>query len=145
MRFFIASPWRNKDAVQTLIDALTARGHAAYSFLDNGANLATGISVMEEFKQFSHSVENWEDDPSIERIFVSEMQALKDSDALLLLEPAGHSSLTEAGIAYGMGKRVVLIGLVEHPEIVYKICGNPHHQSRPQGDGEYHEYRPIFG
>jgi hypothetical protein len=122
MKFFIASPWRNKDAVQKLTDALTARGHAAYSFLVSGANLATGISVMEEFRQFSHSMENWEDDASIERIFVSEMQALKDSDTLILLEPAGRSSLTEAGIAYGMGKRVVLIGLVEHPEIVYRIC-----------------------
>jgi hypothetical protein len=124
MKFFIASPWRNKDAVQKLTDALTARGHAAYSFLVSGANLATGMSVMEEFKQFSHSMENWEDDASIERIFVSEMQALKDSDALILLEPAGRSSLTEAGIAYGMGKRVALIGLVEHPEIVYRICGS---------------------
>ena len=122
MKFFIASPWRNKDAVQRLTGALTARGHAAYSFLHSGANLATGMSVMEEFKQFSHSMENWEDDPSIEHIFASEMQALTDSDALILLEPAGRSSLTEAGIAYGMGKRVVLVGLAEHPEIVHLIC-----------------------
>ena len=124
MKFFIASPWRNKDAVRALAAALTASGHAVYSFLDSGANLATGTSVMEEFKQFSHSMENWEDDPSIERIFVSEMQALKDSDALILLKPAGRSSLTEAGIAYGMGKRLVLIGLVEHPEVIYRICGS---------------------
>jgi hypothetical protein len=110
--------------VQNLADALSARGHGAYSFLDSGANLATGMSVIEEFKQFSHSMENWEDDASIERIFASEMEALKDSDALILLEPAGRSSLTEAGIAYGMGKRVVLIGLVEHPEVVYRICGS---------------------
>ena len=122
MKFFIASPWRNRDVIRSLTDALTARGHAVYSFLDSGANLATGTSVMEEFKQFSHSMANWEDDPSIERIFASEMQALKDSDALILLEPAGRASLAEAGIAYGMGKKIVLVGLVEHPEIVYRIC-----------------------
>jgi len=52
------------------------------------------------------------------------MQALTDSDALILLEPAGRSSLTEAGIAHGMGKMVVLVGLVEHPEVVYRICGS---------------------
>jgi hypothetical protein len=69
-------------------------------------------------------MENWEDDPSIERIFASEMQALKDSDALILLEPTGHSSLTEAGIAYGMGNRVLLISLVERPEVIYRICGS---------------------
>jgi hypothetical protein len=79
---------------------------------------------MKELKQFSDSIANWEDDPLIEKIFASEMQALKDSDALILLEPAGRSSLTEAGIAYGMGKKVVLVGLVEHPEIVYRIFGS---------------------
>jgi len=124
MKFFIASPWRNKEAVRSLTDALIARGHSAYSFIDSGANLATGRSVIEEFKTFGHSITDWEDDPLIEKIFSSEMQALKDSDALILLEPAGRSSLTEAGIAHGMGKRVVLIGLVEHPEVVYRICGS---------------------
>ena len=124
MKFFIASPWRNKEAVKQLESALVLRGHAAWSFLDNGANLATGKGVVEEFKQFGLSMVDWEDDPLIESIFESEMQALKDSDALILLEPAGHASLAEAGIAYGMGKRVILVGFVEHPEVVYRICGS---------------------
>jgi hypothetical protein len=60
----------------------------------------------------------------IEQISESKMQAL-ESDAVILLEPAGRSSLAEAGIAYGMGKRVVLVGTVEHPEVVvYRICEN---------------------
>jgi hypothetical protein len=122
MKFFIASPWRNKDAVRSLTGALALRGHAAYSFLDSGANLATGRSVIEEVKQFGRSIADWEDDPLIGRIFESEMQALRESDAVILLEPAGRSSLTEAGIAYGMGKKVVLVGLVDHPEVVYRIC-----------------------
>lgn len=105
-----------------LTDALVARGHAACSFIDNGANLATGRSVVEEVKQFGHSMADWEDDPLIGRIFESEMRALRESDAVILLEPAGRSSLAEAGIAYGMGKRVVLVGLVDHPEVVYRIC-----------------------
>jgi hypothetical protein len=50
MKFFIASPWRNKDAVRSLTDAITARGHAVNSFLDSGANLATGTSIKDEFK-----------------------------------------------------------------------------------------------
>jgi hypothetical protein len=122
MKFFIASPWRNQDAVKSLSEALTDRGHQVYSFLVSGANLTTGKSVIEEFKSFGHSMADWEDDPLVQRIFESEMQALKESDAVILLEPAGHSSLTEAGIAYGMGKRIVLVGLVEHPEVVYRIC-----------------------
>jgi hypothetical protein len=123
VKFFITSPWRNSDAVKSLTEALRTRGHAAYSFLDNGANPATGRSVMEEFKEFGHSMVDWQDDPLIGNIFDAEMQALQDSDTVVLLEPAGRSSLTEAGIAYGMGKKVVLIGLVEHPEVVYRIFG----------------------
>lgn len=126
MKFFIASPWRNKDAVKGLADALVSCGHAAYSFLDSGANLATGNSVIEEVKQFGHSVVDWEDDPLIEHVFASEMQALRDSDAVILLEPAGQSSLAEAAIAYGMGKQVVLVGAVDHPEVVYRIFEGRH-------------------
>ncbi len=117
MKFFVASPWRNMGAVQALEAALLSRGHAPWSFLDNGANVATGQSVM-------GALTNWEDDPMIERIFNSEMRKLKDCDALILLEPAGHSSLAEAGIAYGMAKQVILIGPVERPEVVYLICSS---------------------
>jgi hypothetical protein len=51
MKFFIASPWRNADAVKRLSNILTARGDAAYSFLDNGANLVTGTSVVEKTEE----------------------------------------------------------------------------------------------
>jgi hypothetical protein len=123
MKFFIASPWRNKDAVKGLTDALAARGHKAYSFLESGANLATGTSVVDEARQFSHSIVDWEDDPLIGAIFESEMQALRESHAVILLEPAGRASLAEAGIAYGMGKKVAVVGFVERPEIVHRIFG----------------------
>ena len=121
MNFFISSPWRNKEAVKSLEAALKLSGHGVWSFLDNGANLTTGAPVCEEVKQFGHSIVDWEDDPLIARVFDSEMQALRSCDALILLESAGRSSLTEAGIAYGLGKKVILVGPVERPEIVYHI------------------------
>lgn len=37
-------------------------------------------------------------------------------------EPTGRSSLTEAGVAYGMGKKIVQVGLIEQPEVIYRIC-----------------------
>jgi hypothetical protein len=126
MKFFIASPWRNKDAVKSLMEALTARGHTAYSFLSNDANLVTGEPTIEKSEEdFPSSIADWENDPAVKQIFESDMQALKESDTVILLEPSGRSSLAEAGIAYGMGKKVVLVGLVEHPEIVvYCICAS---------------------
>jgi hypothetical protein len=122
MKFFIASPWRNKDAVQSLSDALTGRGHQVYSFLVSGANLASGMSVIEEFNLFRNALVAWEDSPEITHVFESEMQGIKDSDVVILLEPTGRSSLTEAGIAYGMGKQIVQVGLIEHPEVIYRMC-----------------------
>jgi hypothetical protein len=122
MKFYIVSPWRNADSVKSLSDAIVAHGHLAHSFLDCGANLATGTSVNDEFKRFSESMVDWEADSLVKGVFECEMQALRDCDAVILLEPAGRSSLGEAGIAYGLGKSVVLVGLAEHPEVVYLIC-----------------------
>jgi hypothetical protein len=122
MKFFIASPWRNAEAVKNLADALAVRGHSAYSFLDNGANLATGTPVGDELAKDNVPIAEWGNDPRMKRIFEGEMEALRECHTLILLEPAGRSSLAEAGIAYGLGKRVILVGEVKHPEVVYLAC-----------------------
>ncbi len=122
MKIFIASPWRNQEQVLTLADGLTKAGHEVYSFLQNGANLSTGSSIADELRTFSAALENWENDPNIKRIFDSELEGLKSSDMVVVLLPAGHSSLIEAGIGYGAGKRVAIVGEVEKPEVFYLIC-----------------------
>jgi hypothetical protein len=122
MKFFIASPWRNQEKVLAVSEAITKRGHEAYSFLQNGANLTTGTSIGDELRSFGEALQDWENDPSIKHIFESELEGLKSSDIVILLLPAGHSSLIEAGIGYGAGKRVVIIGDVEKPEVFYLIC-----------------------
>jgi hypothetical protein len=124
MKFFIASPWQNVDLVKGLSVALTTRGHETYSFLDNGANAVGGAPSVEEFEEnFLNSVLNWGNNPAIKEIFEFDMKALKECDVVVLLEPSGRSSLAEAGIAYGMGKKIVLVGAVAHPTIiVYSIC-----------------------
>jgi hypothetical protein len=122
MRFFIASPWRNQEKVLALSEELTRRGHDVYSFLQNGANLSTGTSIGDELRSFGEALQDWGNSPRIKRIFDSELEGLKKSDIVILLLPAGHSSLIEAGIGYGAGKRVVIIGNVEKPEVFYLIC-----------------------
>jgi len=124
MKYFIASPWKNKEMVQALTDKLAAKGYGVYSCLQSGANLLTGRSIADELKTFSEALQNWESDPKIKEIFESEMAGLKESDALILLEPVGHSSLLEAGIGYGMGKEIISIGAIEKPEVFYLICKN---------------------
>ena len=107
--------------ISWLTEELVARGYGVYSFLQSGANLSTGMSITEEIKTFGEALTNWERDPKIKQIFDSEMEGLKTCDALILLQPAGHSSLLEAGIGYGMGKEVTIIGTIEKPEVFYLI------------------------
>jgi hypothetical protein len=121
MKFFIAAPWRSKEIVEGLNEEMTKRGYEVYSFLESGANLSSGESIAEELKTFSDAMQNWRDDSNIKKIFESELEGLKQSDAIIMLEPAGHSSLLEAGIGYGMGKKVFVVGTVEKPEVFYLI------------------------
>jgi hypothetical protein len=121
MKFFIAAPWRSKEMVEGLNEELIKRGYQTYSFLENGANLMDGQSIVDELKTFSDAMRNWQDNADIKKIFDSELSGLKESDAVVLLEPAGHSSLIEAGIGYGLGKQVFIVGAVERPEVFYLI------------------------
>jgi hypothetical protein len=121
MKFFIAAPWRYKEIVKGLCEELAQQGYEVYSFLQSGSNRMSGESIISELKTFSDSMRNWQQNPEIKRIFDTELEGIKNSDALILLEPAGHSSLIEAGIAFGLGKKVIIIGHIEKPEVFYFI------------------------
>ncbi|PIR44057.1 hypothetical protein COV23_01955 [Candidatus Wolfebacteria bacterium CG10_big_fil_rev_8_21_14_0_10_31_9] len=54
-------------------------------------------------------------------ILNAELVDLKKCDLVMLLLPAGISSHFEIGIAYGLGKKVVLVWPIANPEIVYLI------------------------
>jgi hypothetical protein len=117
MKFFIASPWRNKASVEELHKELTSRGYDTYSFLQSGANLMNGTSIEEELSTFASSLKDWQTNPTVKKIFEAELEGLKQSDAVILLEPAGRSSLLEAGAGFGMGKKVFVVGAIEKPEV----------------------------
>lgn len=121
MKFFIASPWKNREEVNFLSEEIKKRGHGVHSFIESGANLLTGQPIEDEMKVFSEALKNWQSDERVSRIFNSELKDLKDSEVVILLLPAGISSHLEAGIAHGFGKKLVLIGPINKPEIVYLI------------------------
>ena len=66
---------------------------------------------------FTNILQDWKNNPDVKKIFDAEVAGLRQSDALILLEPAGHSSLLEAGAAFGMGKKVFVVGPIEKPEV----------------------------
>ncbi|MFZ1484183.1 MAG: hypothetical protein WAS36_04185, partial [Candidatus Saccharimonadales bacterium] len=105
--FFIAGRWRNYNEVQKVLNAVRAHDKTAYCFIEN---LYEGSKI--EFKHdksielIMQKLESLsKDDDFVKHIFANDMQAQRDSDAFILVLPAGISGHVEAGAAYGMGKK----------------------------------------
>ena len=76
-------------------------------------------AAMQEFE----STKDWENDENIRKIFDTDINALRNSQNLILLLPAGKSAHIEAGTAYGMGKHCILIGEQKEAGSNYLIFG----------------------
>ncbi len=122
--YFIASRYRNKSEVLRLARMLREKGKSLYCFIESEASLKHVGSLKEDpekqMKKYE-AKENWREDPAIQEIFESDMNALKNSRTLIMLLPAGKSVHIEAGVAYGLGKHLVLIGEQAETESLYFI------------------------
>lgn len=119
--YYVASRWRNKDIVLELVAKLRAKGKKVYSFFENKHSLMEITKDPEETMAKYESTKDWWDNPSHKQIFLDDMQGIQHSDALILLLPAGKSSHIEAGVAYGFGKHMILIGEQKEAESLYHI------------------------
>lgn len=125
-QYFIAARWRNKDNVLELAKKIRERGKSVYCFIE-GDGTEHELKVQEEnhdaetFMQKFESIPDWKNSPAVREIFDVDMNALRDSEALILLLPAGKSSHVEAGAAYGMGKKCILVGEQHETESLYLI------------------------
>jgi len=122
--YFIASRWRNRDSVLELARKIREKGKTVYCFIEGDGvehKWRDAKRDPEEFMQDYESVPDWHKDFTVKEVFHADMNALKDSEALILLLPAGKSAHIEAGAAYGMGKRCILIGEQKETESLYLI------------------------
>lgn len=115
--FFIASRFRNKQSVLDLTKKLRQKEKTVYCFVEEYDDSQT----PEEYMQTFESIPNWREDESVNAMFEKDMRALRDSDSLILLLPAGKSAHVEAGAAYGMGKKCIVIGEQKEAESLYLI------------------------
>ena len=130
-QYFIASRWRNKTSVLELTVKIRATGKTVYCFIEgDGTDYELKdleeSHTPEEFMQTFENIPNWQTDTKVKEIFDVDMNALKDSEALILLLPAGKSAHVEAGAAYGMGKKCILIGEQKETESLYLIFSEFH-------------------
>ncbi|MGM0751558.1 MAG: nucleoside 2-deoxyribosyltransferase [Bacillota bacterium] len=88
MKFYIGSSFKNIDQVRDVSDRLKRKGYThTYDWTQNNR-----ASTVEELKQIGEK----------------EMQAIIESDVILVLLPGGKGSHVELGIALGLNKRVIL-------------------------------------
>jgi len=115
--YFIASRFRNKQAVLELTRLLREKGKTVYCFVEDYDE----VSTPEEYMQTFENTPDWKNAPVVREMFEKDMTALRNSDTFILLLPAGKSAHVEAGAAYGMGKKCIVIGEQKEAESLYLI------------------------
>jgi hypothetical protein len=116
-QYFIASRFRNKEAVLDLTVKLRDKGKSVYCFVEDYDTSESPEEYMQKFENIS----NWREDVSVKDMFEKDMNALKNSETFILLLPAGKSAHIEAGAAYGMEKKCIVIGEQKETESLYLI------------------------
>ena len=125
-QYCIVSRWRNKDAVLDLVNKLREKGKTVYNFFEgDGTNYE--LKEVEEnhgphsFMEKFENITDWQNSKAVKEIFEVDMNALRNSETVILLLPAGKSGHIEIGVAYGLGKKCILIGEQKETESLYLI------------------------
>ena len=125
MKVYVASSWRNLRQPE-VVKQLRSQGHEVYDFRhpspgDDGFNWAEIDPAWEQWtgKQFMAALTS----DIAQQGFLSDANALKGADAVVLVMPCGRSSHLELGWAAGAGKptAILLDGPCE-PELMYLLA-----------------------
>jgi hypothetical protein len=120
MKYFIASRWENMKEVQVLTENLTALGHQVFSFVKDPRNFVSKEELTNQ-PAFFKDMAGWRTNAELRSAYEQQLEGLQQSDVCILLLPAGESSHITAGIAFGLGKKTILIGKPEAVKTSYLI------------------------
>jgi len=118
--FFVSGRWRNRDNVLDLTQKIRAKGYRVYCFLEAAHSSHRVDNDPEEDMQRFEKLD-WRNDTYVKEVFQNDMQSEKNSNTFVLLLPGGKSCHIEAGVAYGLGKKCILIGEQKEAESLYLI------------------------
>jgi hypothetical protein len=119
--YTILSKLRNKIEVERLVIELEKRGKTCYNFCLKPADKNNPDAHPEEQMKAFESVKDFYSDAYFNEIFEADLAGLKNAEKAIILLPAGNAVHIEAGIAYGLGKPLILIGEPEKPDSLYLI------------------------
>jgi hypothetical protein len=117
--YMVISRTRNAENVQRLVDGIESKGYSCYNFLNIPATPDTPDLPWEEQMNIAESELDFWNSPYYRETFKRDMDGLKNANIIVLLLPAGLAAHMEAGVAFGLNKKLVLIGEVEKPETLY--------------------------
>lgn len=118
--FFVSGRWRNRDNVLALTKQIREKGYRVYCFLEASHSIHRVQNDPEKDMQAFEKLD-WRHDPYVKEVFQNDMEGERTSETFVLLLPAGKSCHIEAGVAYGLGKKCILIGEQKEAESLYLI------------------------
>ncbi len=119
--YTILGKFRNKKNVEKLVFELRKRGKSCYNFCDLPADKNNLESDVEEQMKVHENTKDFYNDKYFQELFERDLKGLKNAKKVIVLLPAGNAVHIEAGIAFGLGKPLILIGKPEKPETLYLI------------------------
>ena len=119
--YTIISKYRNKNQCDLLVKKLQNLGRTCYNFCEFPADPNNPDADPDEQMNAFEKVSDFYNDEHFQYVFKKDLDGLKNANTVIMLLPAGNSVHMEAGIAYGLGKRLILIGEPEKPESLYLI------------------------
>ena len=125
MNIYVASSWRN-DRQPHVVLALRKAGHTVYDFKnpEPGNDGFHWSEIDENWKKWNATqFREGLDHPVACEGFKSDMTALENCQACVLVLPCGRSAHLELGWAVGAGKKtfVLLDEPLSEPELMYKM------------------------
>lgn len=123
-QYFIASRYRNKESVLRLANKLKENNKRVYCFIESLSTIKHVGNIgddPEECMKRLEGIKDWRNSIEYKELFKSHMDALKNSETVIVLFPIGSSASIEAGVAFGLGKKLISIGTPDKPETLYLI------------------------
>ncbi len=152
LRIYVASSWRN-ELQPKVVAALRAAGHEVHDYKESasGTEGAPPPSEMDDFTRMRFEPAQFrallDQHPLARSLFDKDMDALRASDACVLVLPCGKSAHLELGWAVGAGKYTVVLLQGEcEPDLMYKmvdrLCVSLEEVLQALGTGIPHRPKP---
>jgi len=119
--YTIIGKFRNAQNVRALTTAIRNKGKTCYDFTDKPADPNNPNASFEDQMVSLEGHPDFLNDSVHRYHYKRDLDGLKNANTVILLLPAGTSTHIEAGIAFGLGKKLILIGKPEKPETLYFI------------------------